>query len=154
MSNGIPHDDWALTHHGVKGMRWGVRKVRQSIGRAAGRVRSSIKTRRTAAKTKKAAAKKRATEDSGAAKLSEYSTAELRSVVERLELENRYMRATNERANMQKGSSKVDSALKSLNTLGNTIESVNKIASGASKLAKTIRGQSSDDKKTVKVKKK
>lgn len=143
MSNGISYDDWALTHHGVKGMKWGVRKVRQAIGRA----RTSIKTRRTAAKAKKVAAKKRATEDSGKINLSDYSTSELRSVVERLELENRYMRASSERAKMTEGSSKVDSALRALGTFATVAENTNRIASSVSKLKKTIRGDSSDGKK-------
>lgn len=144
MSNGISQDEWALTHHGVKGMRWGVRKARQLVGR----VKSGVQTRRALAKTKRAAKKKRAAEDSGnLSKLSDYSTAELRSVVERLELENRYMRASSERANLNKGSSKVDSALKTLNSAGNAIESINKIASGASKLAKTLNGGGESDKK-------
>lgn len=147
MSNGIPYDDWALTHHGVKGMRWGVRKVRQAIGRAVGRARTSIKTRRTAAKTKKAVAKKRATENSGKINLSDYSTSELRSVVERLELENRYMRASSERAKIEKGSTKVDSALKTLGTLATVAENSNKIISGVGKLKKAINGDSSDKKK-------
>ena len=143
MSNGIPYDDWALTHHGVKGMKWGVRRVRQAIGRA----RTSIKTRRTAAKAKKVAAKKRATEDSGKINLSDYSTSELRSVVERLELENRYMRASSERAKMTEGSSKVDSALRSLGTLATAAENTYRIVSSVSKLKKTILGDSSDGKK-------
>lgn len=146
ISNGISHDEWALTHHGVKGMRWGVRKVRRAVGR----VRTSIKTRMTAAKTKKAAVKKRATEDSGRINLSDYSTSELRSVVERLELENRYMRASSERAKMKKGSSKVDSALKTLGTLATVAENTKKLASAVSGLKSAVEGVSSNNNKKKK----
>lgn len=148
MSNGISRDDWALTHHGVKGMKWGVRKVRQAIGRTVGRARASIKTRRTTAKAKNVAAKKRNSENSGTINVSDYSTSELRSVVERLELENRYMRASSERVKMERGSRKVDSALKTIGTAATAAENVTKIITNVDKIRKNFSKKSSNNETT------
>lgn len=150
-------DEWYLTHHGVKGMKWGVRKVRQAakkVGSAAKKagtkVASSVKSHASAAKTKhsnkvalrkaaKNAAKRRSNENSGnLAKLSDYNTAELRAAVERLELENRYVRAVNERKNLTAGKKKTKSAVDSLNGFSDKLNAVNKAARSTATLARTM----------------
>lgn len=140
-------DEWYLAHHGVKGMKWGVRKVRQ----AAKKVASSVKSHASAAKAKhsnkvalrkaaKNAAKRRSNENSGnLAKLSDYNTAELRAAVERLELENRYVRAINERKNLTAGKKKTKSAVDSLNDVSNKLNAVNKAVRSATTLARSLK---------------
>lgn len=152
-------DEWYLTHHGIKGMKWGVRKVRQAakkVGSAAKKagtkVVSSVKSHTSAAKTKhsnkvalrkaaKNAAKRRSNENSGnLAKLSDYNTAELRAAVERLELENRYMRAVNERRNLTAGKKKTKSAVDALNNASDKANALNKAIRSTMTLARTVDG--------------
>ena len=159
LTNPMNRDEWYLTHHGVKGMKWGVRKVRQAakkVGSAAKKVgikaTSSVKSHASAAKTKhsnkvalrkaaKNAAKRRSNENSGnLAKLSDYSTAELRAAVERLELENRYMRATQERKNLTAGKKKTKSAVDALNGVSEKVNALNKAVRSTTTLVRTING--------------
>ena len=67
-----------LVHHGIKGMKWGVRRTEAQLARARGNTKSDEKTSSTS--TKKAEPTKRK-------KMSEMSDEELRRVVNRLQLE-------------------------------------------------------------------
>lgn len=115
MTNGIPHDDWALTHYGVLGMKWGVRKRSQT---SESRKRNS---KNAAQKT--------------ALRLSTLSDSEIRSQAERKELENRYLRAVNEQDRLIMGQNKVLSAL---NFIATNIEPVSKLADTTNKVATTV----------------
>lgn len=158
LTNPMNRDEWYLAHHGIKGMRWGVRKVRQAakkVGSAAKKagtkVASSVKSHASAAKTKhsnkvalrkaaKNAAKRRSNENSGnLAKLRDYDTTELKAAVERLELENRYIRAVNERKNLTAGKKKTKSAVDSLNGISNKLNAVNKAVRSATTLARSLK---------------
>lgn len=70
-----------LVHHGIKGMKWGVRRTEAQLARARGNMKSDEKTSSTS--TKKAEPTKRK-------KMSEMSDEELRRVVNRLQLEQQY----------------------------------------------------------------
>lgn len=70
-----------LVHHGIKGMKWGVRRTEAQLARARGNTKSDEKTSSTS--TKKAESTKRK-------KMSEMSDEELRRVVNRLQLEQQY----------------------------------------------------------------
>lgn len=72
-----------IEHHGVKGQRWGVRKVRK-------RASSYIGSKKVVAKSDDEA---RAKYSSTYAKRSKMSDADLKKTVERLELENRLGKA-------------------------------------------------------------
>ena len=92
-----------LYHHGVKGMKWGVRKeVVSTIGKTsrktAGKFGNSHKLRASS----KALAKAKTMSDE-----------ELKKVASRLELENRYVNARTAQA----GKSKIDRILSSIGTL-------------------------------------
>ena len=92
-----------LYHHGVKGMKWGVRKeVISTIGKA---------SRDTAPKF--GSNYKLKASSSALAKAKTMSDEELRKVASRLELENRYVNARTAQA----GKSKIESILSTIGTL-------------------------------------
>lgn len=68
-----------LTHHGVKGMRWGVRRSKEQLGRSRGRRSSKSEDYTEARKIKKK-------------KVSQMSNAELKKINERTRLEQEYSR--------------------------------------------------------------
>ena len=72
-----------IEHHGVKGQRWGVRKVRKRVSSAIGLKKAVDKSNNEA----------RAKYSSTYAKRSKMSDADLKKSVERLELENRLGKA-------------------------------------------------------------
>lgn len=69
-----------LTHHGVKGMKWGVRKDRRSSSNPLRKKSSSKQTTRSTKASKK---KKKV-------KIKELSDAELQKKINRLQMEKRY----------------------------------------------------------------
>ena len=92
-----------LYHHGVKGMKWGVRKeVVSTIGKT---------SRKTADKFGKSY--KLRTSSKALAKAKTMSDEELRKVASRLELENRYVNARTAQA----GKSKINSLLSTIGTM-------------------------------------
>ena len=92
-----------LYHHGVKGMKWGVRKeVVSAIGKT---------SRETAGKFGNS--RKIKTSKSALAKAKSMSDEELKKMASRLELENRYVNART----AQVGKSKIDRILSSIGTL-------------------------------------
>lgn len=70
--------DGVLIHHGVKGMKWGVRRTKEALNRAAGRVAPSRKERNVQSARKKAYSSRRTMKQS-----------DLDAMVKRLEQEKR-----------------------------------------------------------------
>lgn len=70
-----------LVHHGIKGMKWGVRRTEAQLARTRGITKSDEKSSSTS--TKKIESTKRK-------KMSEMSDEELRRVINRLQLEQQY----------------------------------------------------------------
>lgn len=70
--------DDVLIHHGVKGMKWGVRRSKEALSRAAGRVAPSRKERNVQSARKKAYSSRRTMKQS-----------DLDALVKRLEQEKR-----------------------------------------------------------------
>ena len=92
-----------IYHHGVKGMKWGVRKeVVSTIGKMSGETTNKF-----------ANIRKIKASSSALAKAKSMSDAELKNRASRLELENRYVNART----AQLGKSKVDSILSTIGTL-------------------------------------
>ena len=92
-----------LYHHGVKGMKWGVRKeIVSTIGKTSRETAGKFGNNRKLKASKSALAKAKTMSDE-----------ELKKVASRLELENRYVNARTAQA----GKSKIDRILSSIGTL-------------------------------------
>lgn len=70
-----------LYHHGIKGMKWGIRRTPAQLARARGKIPSEKETKQTVSKKQSSPQKK---------SISELSDDEIRSKINRLELEKRY----------------------------------------------------------------
>lgn len=109
------HSD-ELMHHGVKGMKWGVRKSRSS--KSSGRNKLSKKIKKSIDTRKKKKAKERAEEEARAKakaaqkkSVKDMSDAELRERIARLELEKRYRDLSVSQQTTGKGSKFVKNVL-------------------------------------------
>ena len=92
-----------LYHHGVKGMKWGVRKeVVSTIGKTSRKTAGKFGNNYKLRSSRKALLKAKTMSDE-----------ELRKVASRLELENRYVNARTAQA----GKSKIDSLLSTIGTM-------------------------------------
>ena len=92
-----------LYHHGVKGMKWGVRKeVVSTIGKTSRKTADKFGNNFKLRTSRKALAKAKTMSDE-----------ELKKVASRLELENRYVNART----VQAGKSKIDSLLSTIGTM-------------------------------------
>ena len=92
-----------LYHHGVKGMKWGVRKeVVSTIGKTSRKTADKFGNNFKLRTSRKALAKAKTMSDE-----------ELKKVASRLELENRYVNARTAQA----GKSKIESILSTIGTL-------------------------------------
>lgn len=70
-----------LYHHGIKGMKWGIRRTPAQLARARGKTPSEKETKQTVSKKQSSPQKK---------SISELSDDEIRGKINRLELEKRY----------------------------------------------------------------
>lgn len=70
-----------LAHYGILGMKWGVRRTPAQLARARGKTKSEKETKQTVSKKQSSPQKK---------SISELSDEELRSKINRLDLEKRY----------------------------------------------------------------
>lgn len=89
-----------LIHYGVKGMKWGVRRSKEALDRAAGRTKDSDDHKRARAIEKK--------------KLSQMSNRELNDLLNRQNLEGRYRKANP--GTLAKGSQAVKNVLAAIGT--------------------------------------
>lgn len=109
------HSD-ELMHHGVKGMKWGVRKDRRS-GSSSGKSKLSKKIKKSINNKKKAKAKAKAKEARAKVKadqkktVKDMSDTELRERIARLELEKRYKDLSASQQTTSKGSKFVKNVL-------------------------------------------
>lgn len=88
-----------LCHHGIKGMKWGVRRTRAQLGYTTGSkkksdsstsLKSAISKRGKSKKSKKTSAKKTQSTQTKKKSVSEMTDAELQAKISRLEMEKRY----------------------------------------------------------------
>ena len=137
------YDGNELYHHGVKGMKWGVRRTPAQLGHDTGR----IDLQKTKKKVDAAGtivnetrninntASKKAQKKAQKQKLSEakiMSDQELRDRVKRLNMEQQYVRMSTEQMNA--GRSNVNSVLNSVGTVVNVASSALAIAVAIQKL--------------------
>ena len=105
------YDDLSLTHFGVKGMRWGVRKKQEPVSTGVAKTPMSS----DAALTSKIITKART---SG---MSSLSNAELQALNQRLQLERQYSSLVGSPAT-KSGMDKVNDMLKVVNAVNNVIK--------------------------------
>lgn len=122
------YDDLSLTHFGVKGMRWGVRKKQEPVSTGVAKTPMSS----DAALTSKIRTKART---SG---MSSLSNEELFALNQRLQLERQYSALTALPAT-KSGMDKVNDMLKVVNTVNNVIKIVQSpVGKAAISLGKTV----------------
>lgn len=130
-----------LAHHGIKGMKWGVRRTPEQLARASRRSGKETTGRDGGSSTKKAAPASKKT-------LSDFSDDELRQRISRLELEKRYKDL--ERADIKPKSTKGrDFCVNVLETIGkNTLTNIGTQAANhiLGEAINNLAGVSSDDK--------
>ena len=122
------YDDLSLTHFGVKGMRWGVRKKQEPVSTGVAKTPMSS----DAALTSKIRTKART---SG---MSSLSNEELFALNQRLQLERQYSALTALPAT-KSGMDKVNDMLKVVNTVNNVIKiAQSPVGKAAISLGKTV----------------
>lgn len=122
------YDDLSLTHFGVKGMRWGVRKKQEPVSTGVAKTPMSS----DAALTSKIRTKART---SG---MSSLSNEELFALNQRLQLERQYSALTALPAT-KSGMDKVNDMLKVVNTVNNVIKiAQSPVGKAAIALGKTV----------------
>lgn len=114
-----------LIHYGVKGMRWGFRtRDNGTVVRSGKSVKGSEDHETAKAlKTKK---------------VSSMSNAELRTLNERMQLEQTYSQLTQKTATTSKGKDYVDRGLKTTKTILDVYNTVNSVVTTASKIKKQL----------------
>ena len=139
----IDYNDNELYHHGIKGMKWGVRRTDAQLGHPTGKIDlKKTKNKVDAAgtivnetKNINNTASKKAQKKAQKQKLSEAKTMsdqELRERVNRLNMEQQYVRMSTEQINA--GRSNVSSVLNNVGTAINVASSALAIAVAIQKL--------------------
>lgn len=136
----LRHDALAgfLSHHGVKGMKWGVRRAEGGRGRKAAPEASEDKAKANVVSAKVAKGN-----------TSALSNQELQTLVTRMNLEQQYSRLTEKPSKFQTGKKFVDNALSTGTTINNVIKFVN---SPSGKITRTLVSKSSKQQKNEKIK--
>ena len=141
----------SLQHHGVKGQKWGVRRTPQQLGyetTSGGRrqmsdkdlknIKKSVDTVGTqvdTAKTKRRSKNKKANDERIREDLSKMSDKELRDVVNRLNMEERYAQVMSSRYT-ETGKSRTDRLLDNIGTAVTVTSSALSIAIAIRELSK------------------
>lgn len=127
-----------LCHHGVKGMKWGIRRrLKNKVRIAKRKFSSKITINRNAKKTtnskKVQPTQSLVSEDykkgHSHKPVNQMTNAELKAMVERLTLENQY----NEQRNRQLGKNATGKAIENLVKLSNTVNALDKLYTKGSK---------------------
>lgn len=122
------YDDLSLTHFGVKGMRWGVRKKQEPVSTGVAKTPMSSD----------AALANRITAKAQKSGISSLSNAELLALSQRLQLERQYSSLTALPAT-KSGMDKVNDVLKVVNTVNNVIKiAQSPVGKAAISLGKTV----------------
>ena len=129
----IPYGQNELYHHGIKGMKWGVRryqnpdgsltaagKARYNIGRAVGNVGKAISSAYTVHRTK-VAERRQKKEAAKPKKASELTDQELRQAIDRMRNEKAYNDLIRERSAANSVRKGAQTAGKLLSTVGSVV---------------------------------
>lgn len=128
-------EQFSLTHHGIKGQRWGVRRYQRPDG--------------TLTPSGKRRARKEARNASRPKNLKEFSDDELQKAVRRMQLEKRYSTLSGDNGvaagkqtvkNILKGATGVATATTTAITLHNNIGKIRDIVEKATETAKVAKG--------------
>lgn len=151
----IPYGQNELYHHGIKGMKWGVRryqnpdgsltiagKARYNVGRAVGNVGKAISSAYTAHRSK-VAERRQKKEEAKPKKASELTDQELRQAIDRMRNEKAYNDLIRERSAANSVRKGAQTAGKILSTVGSVV--LKPFAAAAAKEIGTALGKSIGD---------
>lgn len=150
--------DYGLSHHGVKGQKWGVRKrLKRAVSAVINRGGKLVKVAKGARQRRKEAreAKKESSNPesliskdhaAGHSKkpIEQMTNSELQAMVTRLTLENNYRNQKNIQEAAAKGKSSVDKAIDALSKAGRAAETIDKLATSSEKIYKRFSARSSN----------
>ena len=115
--------NYYLMHHGIKGMKWGVRRTPEQLGRARGKLENGVNIVRNYTGSKRSNALKAARRKD----INQMSNKELQDTITRLNLEKQYRSLT--KVDYMVGQKKASEALKYEGTY-NAIKKSNAVKAG------------------------